>query len=184
MRLATAVFTATAATGFASVAVAASQFGELDTVCLKTGAEPAAAVAAADASGWLPVPRDMTQKWGPEAAAATSRMKTTEAEMLLLFLATEKDRGGSVNNVCTMVSTPADPTFAEEAATWAAVPGTKVKDGAGYGFIELPDRHLDPDKVPDTPADFDVHSHLRYLGVLTRNGQTTAIYTAATKSPD
>ncbi len=161
-------------------ALAGAQFSELERVCLKTHADPLAVLSAADASGWSPTPANDSGRQDD-----LSRVKTTKTAKLTLTVEETAAADGTFNRVCTLTSTPADAAIFADAAAWAKVrPLATDAEIVGYGFIERDGQHLDSQKPGDLPSDFDVHSHLRYLGVIAKRGQSTAIYTASVKSPN
>jgi hypothetical protein len=144
-----------------SVARAGPLFDAYLGVCVKSGAEATSALAAADASGWMPIPQALL---GPLAANAgiegvQGRMKSDSAAINLVLVGHKKlPLGGATADMrfCAVATTsaPAEPLKAELDA-WAAVsPMAELAgDGrVGYAFTDKAGVHTVVAKPDDEKA--------------------------------
>jgi hypothetical protein len=141
----------------ASIAGAASaaEFDDFQSMCVKTEADAAAALAAADAAGWMPLPQALlaqitsTSK-GMEKAEGRLRSDPTGLQFMVVASGSGMF-GGSTQRlaICMLGVAPAKAGLVNELAAWAAVPEEPSfsKDGAhGYVFSVEAGGHmrLDP----------------------------------------
>ena len=161
MRL-TAAALALGLTGLAASAARAEPlFDAYQALCVKTGAQTPAVLAAADGDGWQPIPDAMLQQLGAGIAVqeAQGRMKSSAAGLTLMVVGHKQlPLGGSTADMrfCAVATTgPVDAGLAGDFAAWAAVPAEPALSAAGrngYVFTDNGGAHAVVSKPGDSEA--------------------------------
>ncbi|THD50941.1 hypothetical protein [Phenylobacterium sp.] len=136
-------------------------FDAYQALCVKTGAEAPATLAAADAAGWMPLPQPLLQQLSKAAAVdgADGRMKSDAAGIQLLIAGHKTMPIGPANvdvRFCAVATTAAvADALKSQLAAWAAVPpepGLSATDRTGYAFTDAHGVHTVLTKPNDDQA--------------------------------
>jgi hypothetical protein len=149
MRASAALATGIALVAMAGHAQATEQFDLVRQLCIATGADRAAALEAADKSGWMPVPSAMMaalSQNGP-IQGAQGRMRSSPSGLAFMLVGTGKvpEMPTASAKICAVGFGPADPELDKQISTLAAVPKSDMTfPGGGVGYIWTEDggKHL------------------------------------------
>jgi hypothetical protein len=153
---------ATLAAASIAGAASAAEFDDFQSMCVKTDATAAAALAAADAAGWMPLPQAMLTQLVSSSKGmekAEGRLRSDPKGLQFMVVASGSGIfGGSPQRlaICMLGVAPAKAGLVDQLAAWAAVPEEPSfsNDGThGYVFSVEAGGHmrLDP-KGPDMTA--------------------------------
>jgi hypothetical protein len=140
----------------ASAANAEPVFDIFQQLCLHTGGDRAGALAAADAEGWMPIPKPMLDGFSAKndstgkITAADGRIRTDKDGMAFLLVArADRIAPGSMApaDICAVGRMPGDAEGVKSAAsTYANVPADPAlvdeKGSVGFAWRSDGDRHI------------------------------------------
>ncbi len=147
----------------AASAQAAPLSDDFQVICAKTAADPKAALAAADAAGWMPIPQAMIGQLASGMKALgqlDGRLRSDASGLRFMVVAEGKALPGSALPlgidravVCMTASAPPDASVDAQVTAWAGVPASSVISNdkmRGYIFSLDGEEHraVDP-KGPD-----------------------------------
>jgi|GEM_PF-1465740 len=162
----------------AASAEAAPLFDAYQGFCLKTDADAAGGLAAADAAGWMPIPVALLRQLGDSSGVdnAEGRMRSSAAGLDFVLVGAKKmPIGPMMLNVrfCAVATTAAASSpaaFSAALASWAATPASPLmsKNGqTGYAFLDEGGTHKPVTVIGDlSSAQAMIQSgHLRFAFV-------------------
>lgn len=149
-------------TGLAASAVRAEPlFDAYQALCVKSGADVSPALAAADASGWSPVPQVLLQQLGGGAGVenAQGRMKSDAAGLSVVIVGHKPlpISGETVDmRFCAVAGTaPVSEALKSQLSAWTAVPADPALSATGrtgYIFTDDAGVHTVVSKPEDAQA--------------------------------
>ena len=131
------------------------------SLCVATVADKSAALAAADAAGWGPIPEAFLSQAAGVMQEATGRLKVDGSGFQVLVLGEQSQAMGAQTlriKACAVVGAAPDPAAAEAAAAaFAGVTKSTIQVGEGaslWAFTEGASGHtlLDPENKPGVAA--------------------------------
>jgi hypothetical protein len=144
-----------------SAAAAGPLFDTYQGLCVKTAADPAAVLATADGSGWMPIPDALLQQLGAaskvEGAQGRMRSDATGVNIVMIGHKSMPVGGQTVQmRFCAVAtSVTAGEPIADELQAWAGVPSMPELGGpgrAGFAFLDQGGVHTAVTKPDDEQA--------------------------------
>ena len=124
-------------------------FAAFQDVCLSTHGDGKAALARADATGWMPVPAPLLKQLDSEDGFhdVKARLRSTETSMEMVLVARMEATIRKIPvsfQFCAVATLPPQPEFKAQLINWTGVsasPDLSGKGRVGYVFIEDGERH-------------------------------------------
>ena len=138
-------------------AAAPGVYGSFQTLCVATGGDRAAALAAADRDGWSPVPDALLSSFAGQFKNASGRLKSSSSGIAFLILGEQEQvEGGQTLHMkaCGVGGSASDPAAVASAVqAYAAVPPSdrSTAERSIWAYTEEAGRHA-PLSFTDKPA--------------------------------
>jgi len=139
-------------------AARAADLSDFQSLCVATHADSKAALAAADAAGWMALPDALlAQLRRPGMETAEGRLKSDNGGMRFMMAAHDaalSNIPGAKIDACAVGLVPGDAGLADQIKAWAAVPEMAAMSKNGmhvYAFTEEGGRHGPVDMTGPDP---------------------------------